>query len=81
MRDVVKEIPLNKLLVETDCPWLAPEPFRGQKNEPAYVVKTLEKVAQLKEISVSELENITNNNFLNLFKIKNIDKTKKCAII
>ena len=81
LRDVVKEIPLNKLLVETDCPWLAPEPFRGQKNEPAYVVKTLEKVAQLKEISVSELENITNNNFLNLFKIKNIDKTKKCVII
>ena len=68
LRDIVKEIPLNRLLVETDCPWLAPEPFRGRKNQPAYVVKTLEKVAELKEISAEELDKITTKNFEQLFK-------------
>lgn len=68
LREIVKEVPLNRLLVETDCPWLAPVPFRGRKNQPAYVVKTLEKVAELKGISPSELDKITTNNFERLFK-------------
>ena len=68
LREIVKEIPLDRLLVETDCPWLAPEPFRGRKNQPAYVVKTLEKVAELKGISPSELDKITTKNFEQLFK-------------
>lgn len=68
LRDIVKEVPLNRLLVETDCPWLAPEPFRGRKNQPAYVVKTLEKVAELKGISVTEADKITTKNFEQLFK-------------
>lgn len=68
LREIVKEIPLSRLLVETDCPWLAPEPFRGRKNQPAYVVKTLEKVAELKGISASELDKITTENFEQLFK-------------
>lgn len=68
LREIVKEIPLDRLLVETDCPWLAPEPFRGRKNQPAYVVKTLEKVAELKKISSEELDKITTENFERLFK-------------
>ena len=68
LREIVKEIPLDRLLVETDCPWLAPEPFRGRKNQPAYVVKTLEKVAELKGASSEELDKITTENFERLFK-------------
>ena len=68
LREIVKEIPLNRLLVETDCPWLAPEPFRGRKNQPAYVAKTLEKVAELKGLSATELDKITTQNFERLFK-------------
>ena len=68
LREIVKEIPLDRLLVETDCPWLAPEPFRGRKNQPAFVAKTLEKVAELKGISVTELDTITTKNFNILFK-------------
>lgn len=68
LREIVKKIPLDRLLIETDCPWLAPEPFRGHKNQPAYVVKTLEKVAELKGILPSELDEITTKNFYNLFK-------------
>ncbi len=68
LRETVKEIPLDHLLIETDCPWLAPEPFRGSKNQPAYVAKTLEKLAELKEISVDELDKITTDNFNHLFK-------------
>ena len=70
LREVVKEIPLDRLLVETDCPWLAPEPFRGRKNQPAYVVKTLEKVAELKGMLPQELDRITTDNFNRLFKGK-----------
>ena len=68
LREIVKGIPLNRLLVETDCPWLAPEPFRGRKNQPAYVVKTLEKLAELKGVSAQELDKITTDNFNQLFK-------------
>ncbi|MGN0919207.1 MAG: TatD family hydrolase [Alphaproteobacteria bacterium] len=68
LREIIKEIPLDRLLVETDCPWLAPEPFRGRKNQPAYVIKTLEKVAELKGISAAELNKITTQNFHMLFR-------------
>ena len=67
VREVFATIPLDRLLVETDAPYLAPEPYRGKKNQPAFVVKTLEKLAEIKGVSIAEMENITTNNFSRLF--------------
>jgi TatD DNase family protein len=51
--EVVKKVPLDKILVETDCPFLAPEPYRGQTNEPAYVKEVAKKIAGIKSLSFS----------------------------
>ena len=70
--DVVKYVPVDKILVETDSPYLAPVPFRGKRNQPSYVNYTLEKISEIKKIKKDELANITTNNFFTLFsKIKN----------
>lgn len=67
LQAAVKDVPLDRLLVETDCPYLAPIPFRGKRNEPAYVAHTAAKVAELKGISVEELAEATTDNFRRLF--------------
>jgi len=67
LREVVKEVPLDKLLVETDAPYLAPEPYRGKSNEPAYVVETAKKLADLKAVNFNDLCDQTTQNFLKLF--------------
>ena len=67
LQETFKYIPLEKLLIETDSPFLAPEPFRGKKNEPSFVKYTAEKLANIKNISNKELVNITTANFHNLF--------------
>ncbi|MCM2591817.1 TatD family hydrolase [Rossellomorea marisflavi] len=68
-KEVAKEIPLEKLLVETDCPYLAPHPNRGKRNEPAYVRLVAEQIAELKEISIEEVEATTTRNAKKLFNI------------
>ncbi|MCR8850974.1 TatD family hydrolase [Rossellomorea sp. SC111] len=68
-KDVAKEIPLEKLLIETDCPYLAPHPYRGKRNEPAYVKLVAEQIAELKEVSIEEVEKITTENAMKLFNI------------
>ena len=67
LRAIVRDIPLDRLLVETDSPYLAPVPRRGKRNEPAFVAHTAAKVAELKGVGVAELTNATTDNFFRLF--------------
>ncbi len=65
--DVVQYVPLDRILVETDAPFLAPMPFRGKRNEPSFVTHTLKKIAEIKKKKVEDMAQITTNNFFNLF--------------
>ncbi len=67
LRAVIRDVPLDRLLVETDAPFLAPEPYRGKICEPAYVVKTAEKLAEIKGVSFDEIARQTTENFFRLF--------------
>lgn len=67
LRDIIKDIPIEKLLVETNSPFLAPVPMRGKRNQPAYIVHTAEKLAEIKNMSFDELAYITSDNFFDLF--------------
>lgn len=67
--DVVKRVPLSALLVETDAPFLAPQFHRGKRNEPAYVAQAAEKIADLKGVSLAEVELITTNNAREVFAL------------
>lgn len=67
LRAIVRDLPLDRLLVETDAPYLAPVPKRGKTNEPAFVAHTAAKVAELKGVSLAELETATTDNFFRLF--------------
>lgn len=69
-KEVAKEVPLDRLLIETDCPYLAPHPYRGKRNEPAYVKLVAETIAELKGISLEEVAEITTDNAMKLFGIK-----------
>lgn len=68
LREVVKKIPLDRLLVETDSPWLAPVPHRGKQNEPAFVKDVAQFIADLKQIPLPQVAEQTTENFFNLFK-------------
>jgi len=68
-KEVAKEVPLDKLLIETDCPYLTPHPYRGKRNEPAYVKLVAEEIASIKGISVEELASLTTANAKKIFCI------------
>ena len=70
LREVVRKLPLDRLLVETDSPYLAPVPYRGKQNQPAYTREVCEYVAALKGVSAEEMAQITTQNFERLFKIQ-----------
>lgn len=70
VREMAKEIPLDNLLVETDSPYLTPEPHRGKRNEPKFVRLVAEKIAELKNMEVNDLIYNTNSNARNLFSIE-----------
>ncbi len=67
LRTTARVLPINNLLVETDAPFLAPVPFRGKSNEPSFVVKTLEQLANVRGVSSDEMAKITSDNFFRLF--------------
>ncbi|HUG23331.1 TatD family hydrolase [Piscinibacter sp.] len=69
LRDVARHVPLDRCLIETDSPYLAPVPYRGKINTPAYVPYVAKQVAELKSVSVEEIASITSSNFENLFNI------------
>ena len=68
LQDVARKVPLDRLLIETDSPYLAPVPYRGKMNDPSLVVHVAEKIAELKGISAKEVEEASTENFFNLFK-------------
>ena len=68
--DVVREIPLERLLVETDCPYMAPHPNRGKRNKSDYIRYIIEKIAEINEISSKEVNLAVNDNFHNLIHNK-----------
>lgn len=70
LKEVVKMIPLDKLLIETDAPYLAPHPYRGKRNEPIFAKQTAKFIAKLKGISLEELIDVTNKNTKQFFNIK-----------
>lgn len=68
-KEVAKTVPLDRLLIETDCPYLAPHPNRGKRNEPSYVRLVLNEIATLREIDVVELEEVLDQNSIKFFKL------------
>lgn len=71
LREAARVVPLEKLLVETDCPFLTPVPFRGKRNEPAFVVETARFLANFYGVEIEKLADQTTRNFLEFFKIQN----------
>jgi TatD DNase family protein len=69
IRDVAKVLPLSNILIETDSPYLAPQPFRGKRNEPAYVAEVAKALASVRDLSVEEIANATSENFRRLFRL------------
>ena len=69
LREVARRIPLERLLIETDCPFLTPVPFRGRRNEPAHVVETARCLAELRSLEVAEFGRITTANFQRFFNL------------
>jgi TatD DNase family protein len=70
LREAARIVPLDKLLIETDCPFLSPIPFRGKRNEPKFVIETAKFMAELYEIDLEVLAEATTRNFLGLFKLE-----------
>ncbi len=70
LRNTFSFIPNEKILIETDSPFLAPIPMRGKKNEPSYIKYTLEKLAEIKNLSLENMDEVTTKNFNSLFSIK-----------
>jgi len=70
LRDIARQLPLDRLLIETDCPYLTPVPFRGKRNEPARVLETGKCLADLHHLEVEEIGKITSENFAKLFEVR-----------
>ena len=80
LQRVVGDLPLDRLLVETDCPYLAPVPYRGKRNEPAYVVEVVRKLAEIKGLDFDEAARATSDNARRLFRIQQRERAPRAAI-
>ena len=69
-QEIIKGLPLESLLIETDAPFLAPVPFRGKRNEPSYVRYTAQKVAEIKKVSLEKVAEVTTENALRVYRLK-----------
>ena len=69
LREIAREVPLEQLLIETDCPYLAPVPHRGKRNEPAYVVETARCLAEVRGLEIEAVAQATTENFRRFFRI------------
>jgi len=67
LRETIADVPLDRILLETDSPYLAPEPYRGRKNEPSYVAFVAAKLAEVQKVPVADIEQATTDNFFRLF--------------
>jgi TatD DNase family protein len=76
IRDAALEVPLERMLIETDSPYLAPVPYRGKRNEPAFVVETARRLGELRGMSGEEMGERTSQNFYNFFKLAEITESK-----
>jgi len=79
LRDVVRAVTIDRMLLETDCPYLTPVPYRGKRNEPAFVRMTAEKVADVKGLTLEDVARITTKNVRDLFGIRLWDQSAKIA--
>lgn len=79
VREIIKALPIDRMLVETDCPYLSPQKFRGKRNEPAYVRYTAEKMAEIKGLTIADIARVTSRNCHDLFGFGSIDQTSKIA--
>jgi len=70
LREAVKFTPLERILLETDSPYLPPQGKRGKRNEPSFMIITAKKIAEIKKISLEKLMEVTTKNFENLFNVK-----------
>jgi TatD DNase family protein len=70
LKEVARKVPMNRMLVETDCPYLAPVPHRGKVNEPGYVRHVAEEIARLRALPWTEIARVTSDNFFRLFRIQ-----------
>ncbi len=70
LREVARQLPLDRLLIETDCPYLTPVPFRGRRNEPAHVIETARCLAGIQGKDVEEIGRVTSENFVKLFGVR-----------
>jgi TatD DNase family protein len=71
LRDIARQVPLERLLIETDCPYLTPVPYRGKRNEPAYVVEVARCLAGVHGVEIEEMARITSENFRRFFQLGN----------
>lgn len=79
LRRIARDVPLDRLLIETDAPYLAPVPLRGKRNEPAFIVHTAKLLAELKGVSLDTLANVTSENFFRLFNKARPPEAVSCA--